>query len=743
MIALAVEGSAARILVALSDVPDEVWELTQAVLPEAQLRLVAEGDCFFVLGPAASPSSSLTIFPLTPQGYFHGVPDNVRTTVLERCLRAAMILERPGQTLPRSWAPYNHENFTIFYSTTIAMGVLGRSAQSILQKHPGGTPHMLVASFLPVARAEDLHCYALPAEAENAFLQAATRYADALVSLPQAVDGHLFGRLAASALPFGARGLTEWKSLLTPAQAAFLSTEIVGPTKIRGAAGTGKTLALMLKAVHDLYRAVDEKRGWRSLLLTHNWSSAETIRSALATIDERGLLREADRARCLEVMTLQTLATSALPIKNTPDVLPISEDGHDGKMMQLEMIDSLVEDLRKADWAVFRTGCSREFRERVEAPRGSADSRLLSWDLLNEFACVISASRNTTRDDYLGQERRPWMMHLGRGADREVVYLLHERFRSLMHEGLNALTTYDVINDYLRLLDTNAWHLLRRKDGYDTLLVDEFHLFNKQEILVFQYLSRDPSKTPPAVLALDPRQSPVESFLGFKADKRHPAARVFAGDNIKEVRFDQVFRYTAEINALLNVLEQCWFGFEPKLEDEHNALPRVTTSTGPRPSLMRVPDLSRALDEALRTAREALSGAQRSASAAVLCLAPSTFEALVRRIAALGREHECRLVDSRDSSEALSTIGRRYVVSQPEYVAGAQFDLVVVVDANESQAKAGADDLLRLRRVLSGLYLAISRAKKDVRLVAADAEGGPLRFLRPAIDSHHLEDSRA
>ena len=517
MIALAIEGSAAQILVSLSDVPDEVWELTPAVLPDVQLRLVAVEDCFFVLGPAASPASTLTIFSLTPDGYFHGVPDNVRTTVLERCLRAATILERPGQLLPRSWASYNHESFTIFYSTTIAMGVLGRSARSILQKHPGGTQHMLIASFLPDARTADLRQYTLPQEAGNAFLQAATGYTAALESVPQVAGGHHeFGRLAASALPFAGRALSEWRDLLTPAQSAFLASEIVGPTKIRGAAGTGKTLALMLKAAHDLYRAADEKREWRGLLLTHNWSSAETIRSALATIDERGLLRDgADSARSLQVMTLQTLATSALHL-NRPEAQPISEDGHEGKIMQIEAIESLVKELRKADWVAYRDGCSREFRQRIEAPLASAESRLFSWDLLNEFACVISANRSTTRDDYLKLERRPWMMQLPRPTDREVVYLVHERFRSLMHDQLSALTTYDVINDYLRLLDTNAWHLLRRKEGYDVLLVDEFHLFNKQEMLVFQYLSRDPSKPPPAVLALDPRQVPPRRSLGSR-----------------------------------------------------------------------------------------------------------------------------------------------------------------------------------------------------------------------------------
>lgn len=733
--ALAIEESAAELLMTLSEIPDEIWSLSPVLLRSVDLRVVSGRTVAFVLGAKANAESSLVIFPLTPDGYFHGISPEARETVLRNCLRAAITARRPGRFLPRSWAPYHEGAFTIFYPTTIAMGNAGVSARSIIQTSPAGTPHVLVSSFLPDGQFVDLRHYEVPKHAENALFDANDQLEGVITVIPPVEGGHEFGGITPYAAPSHGRTFSEWIPLLTPPQAEFLKADIAGPTKVRGAAGTGKTLALMLKSVHDLYRARDGGRPWRGLIVTHNWLTAEAIRSALTSIDERAVVAHDDTTQ-ISVMTLQNLATSTLHL-DTPDAYPISEDGHEGKLMQLETIESLVHDFQDADWSVYRSQCSPTFRARIEAPRGTPDFRLFAWDLMNEFACVISATRNTSRESYMTQERHKWMMALPRPADREVVFLLHERFRAFMHDELKVLTTYDVINDLLRWLDTNSWHLKRRSEGYDAIFVDEAHLFNKQEMLVFQYLSRDANRPPHAVLALDPRQSPTESFLGFKADQRHSVARMFDTQTlVRDIKFDEVFRYTAQINSLLDILEQCWFGFE--LDDEYGALPRRTSTAGPVPRLIRVADMSRSLDEAARQARELI---QEGGNTAVLCLSSSVLEQFARRIRLLQRERECRIVDSREHSNALVAPGKRYFVSQPEYVAGSQFDSVIIVDANDSQVRAGADEQLQQRRLLSLLYLAISRAKRVVVAISADADGGPIRFLRPAIASNLLEVS--
>jgi hypothetical protein len=736
MIALAIESSVDDVLLALSDIPSSIWDHTPGALPEFGLRFVAEGPVFYVLGPKSTADSPLTVFPLSEDGYFDGVDPEARHVVLRRCLFAAGVARTPGRFLDKSWAPYHDgkRGYTIFYSTTIAMGRAGLSARSIIQKVDRS---VVVCEFVNGGHAVDLTQYDAGDSAIDALIAAHAHLPAALMITPPTQTGVEFTRVVSHVDPAHGRTLAEWEPLLTDAQRAFLAAPVVGPTRLRGAAGTGKTLALTLKAVHELYRAADEGRPWRGLVLTHNMASAEAIRLSINAIDKRNLMARASGAQTLKISTLAALAVELLDL-NRSGLKPLSEDGHEGKTLQLDFIEDFLREFRAGDWQLYRPRCSPGFIARIESSTDPRESRHLAWDLMNEFTHVISATRHLSRDAYLSMQRGKAMMSLAEAADREVVFLLNERFRRFLIEDHETLPTYEIFQDLIAHLDMNMWQAQRRKEGFDLLLVDEFHLFNKQEIWALQYLSRDPHRPPAIVMALDPRQSPSDSFLGFNADKKHPMTKIFGRENVQDVRFLDVFRYTRQIAALLDHMEEFWFGLD--LPEDYAQSTRRAHDDGPRPTISRAPDLSHALDDALARARKLRAG-KADRSVAVLCLDMSSFDRMCRRIDVLKRENEWQLIDSRDSMEVLAPIGRKFsaVVSQPEYVAGAQFDAVIIVDANDGLVNQGADELLRKRRVLSNLYLALSRARRFVHLIAADSEGGRIHFLKHAVAQEVLE----
>ena len=78
----------------------------------------------------------------------------------------------------------------------------------------------------------------------------------------------------------------------------------------------------------------------------------------------------------------------------------------------------------------------------------------------------------------------------------------------------------------------------------------------------------------------------------------------------------------------------------------------------------------------------------------------------------------------RDDTERLKYLGKRIVLSTPEYVAGLQFDTVILVDVNRSQVPEGKNSSFHLRRFLSELYLGMSRAQQELFLVSSKDEGG-------------------
>ncbi|SCY75014.1 hypothetical protein SAMN03159288_04069 [Rhizobium sp. NFACC06-2] len=85
---------------------------------------------------------------------------------------------------------------------------------------------------------------------------------------------------------------------------------------------------------------------------------------------------------------------------------------------------------------------------------------------------------------------------------------------------------------------------------------------------------------------------------------------------------------------------------------------------------------------------------------------------------------EVFIIRSRDDVEQLRYMNRRIVFSTPEYVAGLQFDSVVIVDANGDLVPLSNYKGHQERRFLSELYLGISRAQKEVVIIASrDGDG--------------------
>jgi hypothetical protein len=81
-------------------------------------------------------------------------------------------------------------------------------------------------------------------------------------------------------------------------------------------------------------------------------------------------------------------------------------------------------------------------------------------------------------------------------------------------------------------------------------------------------------------------------------------------------------------------------------------------------------------------------------------------------------------------------------LSTPEYVAGLQFDTVVLVDANKSLVPEGGNTGYLMRRILSELYLGISRAERRLHIFASQDAGGISSLLNGVIAQGLLVESK-
>ena len=322
-------------------------------------------------------------------------------------------------------------------------------------------------------------------------------------------------------------------------------------------------------------------------------------------------------------------------------------------------------------------------------------------------------------------------MKLPEEGDRKAILEVHDRYRCYLANS-NTINLDQMIGDLNAYLSSHEWSsYLKEQTGYDLILVDELHYFNINERMVFHNLVRDKAKSDgrlPLLMAYDLKQSTDDRFLSTtKGDAGRFFRSMKTGDS-ELVDLTEVFRSTPQIAEFLESvdaafpaldLEGEWTSYCGAGQQESGDVPEL------RVFKSDIEMIDKICSEAARYARN-IGGK----NVAVLCMSDEKF----LKYAKAGRiARHISVVDSNTDLAEIRYARKTAVFSVPDNVAGLQFDRVYVlnVDAVEfdSDENIGAK-----RRMLSKLYLACSRASKNL-IIASSRDGrGPTEVLNPPKD---------
>jgi hypothetical protein len=202
--------------------------------------------------------------------------------------------------------------------------------------------------------------------------------------------------------------------------------------------------------------------------------------------------------------------------------------------------------------------------------------------------------------------------------------------------------------------------------------------------------------------------------------------------NPEKIDLVDVFRYTPEIARLIQVVHEA----APALDlSDDWSIPDGATSnpSGAVPTYKVLATKQEIYKEAMELALNLGRDARkRDGRVAVLCM---DSDRLAEYVPAASAQYskEVMVILSRDDTERLRYAGRRFLLSTPEYVAGLQFDTVIIVDANADQVPDGMYRAYKLRRFISELYLGFSRAEHRLIVLAARDQGGLTKVLDGAL----------
>ena len=245
-----------------------------------------------------------------------------------------------------------------------------------------------------------------------------------------------------------ASSFDEWRIFLHPYQRKIVQWDVDGPMKINGAAGTGKTVVLMHRAVYLASRLTDPNA--RVLVTTFTTNLSVTIKGLIQRLAEQKCPQAANK---IEVTNLHALARTIC-----------TRGGWRGKMASSSVMDEI--------WQEFLT------------PALAVKTEFTADFVREEYEEVIDPMGITSEDDYLTAVRtgRP---RLSRTQRKQ----LWPQFSSIQRElKKRNLLTFDGLIHQARLALEKPDEK-REVPSYAHVLVDEVQDFGVEALRLIRMLS--------------------------------------------------------------------------------------------------------------------------------------------------------------------------------------------------------------------------------------------------------------
>lgn len=522
---------------------------------------------------------------------------------------------------------------------------------------------------------------------------------DSAVSLGPRIDGSGTRR----------RSFVEWMDAgtLTKDQMDFILSE--SKTRLKGPAGSGKTLTLELKALHVVQKMVKDGEEPRVLFATHNWASTAQVDEDFRILDTLGLKDFITTAPLVQVIEeIRSLES---------DLRLLGSDAEEDNLFQLLVLKDAVTKFRNEEFLRYEMGCSDLIREGIRSVgTGIRDSEAFENDLLSEFAVVLGGEGiqlyDAERKRYLQLERQKRWLQLNE-VDKNCIFQIYAQFLTIL-QAQNLLTSDQFLLDRAQWFKGFEWGPLRKAKGYNAIFVDELHSFRPVEREVLNHLSRDSSNYPPIFTSVDPKQSPTGRYGSYVEDRA-----IFAEQD--EVELKTIHRYTPEILGLVKHIDRMVpaedFGSMWRVD---LASSQSLREPGERPVVI---DCKQALDRlAVFTLNEANKKASISGSLGIVVMSEHRINEFIKVAENLPKHRNVTIVRSRDDLGITNSRRNRLVVGSPEMLAGLQFDSVIVSGFSDVSVYERTDT--KRIHFLSNLYLAVSRAIDDLMIVIDSGDDG-------------------
>ncbi|WP_156115945.1 UvrD-helicase domain-containing protein [Bosea sp. UNC402CLCol] len=530
------------------------------------------------------------------------------------------------------------------------------------------------------------------------------------------------------------RRFDDWMPMLTTQQRNFVEAPIVGPYRIEGAAGTGKTLSLILKAVSALRTARASESDLKAVFVTHSDATKRSIAEVFTVVDFHGFSLEENSLapQSIKICTLSELCAEQLRQAISESEF-IDRDAMESKGLQLLYINEAFDEAMLADFSAHERFLTPEFAEFLKNEH--------SWKIIemlqHEISVIIKGRASENLDAYKKVPSLKYGLPATSDADKGFVYAIFRLYQNRLGQ-VGQFDTDDVVLTTIGQLDTPIWRRRRSREGYDAIFIDETHLFNINELHLFHHFSK--SQGPyPIIYSVD-RSQAVGDRGWTTSDIANSLSDSENADSETKVR--TIFRSSADIiNLAFSIVSSgamLFTNFDKPIDNISSAFTDIDEKLTSPPKYLTVPNEDALIDNAFVRAEQMQRDMDCKRSDILIV---ATDENILDRLEKWAIERNKPHLFLKKRGDALAVEGARmssqFILGHADYVGGLEFFGVILVGVDGGRVPPTDDGTDSSRNYLSyaahnRLYVAVTRARYRIEMLGEKARG-PSKIIEPAI----------
>lgn len=519
----------------------------------------------------------------------------------------------------------------------------------------------------------------------------------------------------------------EWKPLLTEAQSNFIFEPLAGARRLEGPAGTGKTLSLVLKCIYHLQESNYRNR---FIFITHSRPTKQHIVDLFKQISPEisyHMCSDENPIGALLVTTVQEWCIHYLGT-GLSDTEYLDKDAQASKDLQRFYIETAYRGVYEDLFSRYSTTISGSFLNFLEKTEVDVLLDMLQYEL----GVVIKGRAEGDIDNYKSLQRPKYGIPCESDVDKNFMFLIYQRYQSLL-ETDGQFDTDDIVLTALSSLNAPIWKRRREKEGFDACFIDETHLFNFNELSVFQYLNKIGNKNN-ILFAIDKSQyageilNRSEDLLAMAINQENSC---LAASNTSEL--STIFRSSPDIITLaynvMSIGSTLFDNFDNPLEQTNNALSYNEEKSCFPPALFLKDSDDEMLDETISVCDRIVS--KFGVSRGEILLVGTSSELTTLLIKRLKSKHKPIEQIAQMGDMAVIRKARKnnsYICANIDFVGGLEFSYVVVFGVDEKNVPPRAMKNSSSAHFSSyawhrRMYVVLTRAKYGVCLIGNKTHG--------------------